>query len=295
MISDFIVIRERIYEWSSVPLDHVDLVMFDSGRWEFEIDLQRKDWETDGRKKVVLSIGSDFRDSTGEAVVEYRRHAQRMGENIDVETVDDRPSIPDLWPRLGRRLLGFVLDLGAVRPSPLSPDLVGVLSSTKRVLVAPMPVFIPDDRWDGRHEEAKTYEVDLRGRSKDSLPHRPPFLGVLTGFAVDGPGRNPSRPVWLASALDWNNSMIPRGIAGDTPEKAVDHLLFEFARVRPERDREEWERKNVERGTFLAPTEDEVAVYRAMGECLPFFWNPRDLHAWLVSWHEQNGVAWGSP
>lgn len=54
-------------------------------------------------------------------------------------------------------------------------------------------------------------------------------------------------------------------------------------KIRPESEREEWEKENVAPCTLLLPNASEVELYRALGETMPIFWRWDAFVAWTES------------
>ena len=67
-----------------------------------------------------------------------------------------------------------------------------------------------------------------------------------------------------------------------TLKDAVDQLI-EKDDIRPESEKKDWIEKNVEFGTWIVPSQEEIEVFNILDEPLPFFWEARMLEEWIDS------------
>lgn len=188
----------------------------------------------------------------------------------------------EAYPEEVRRyVLGFLLDLGLDRKvlplavSGLDLHLVSLVSSAEYDDLAPYPLFVPDDRYASRHEDARRRVGRPPGR----------FLSweQVEVFSVGGPGREgdsippTTEEKGLIHVMEGNATAVGEG---RTVEEAVDNLC-ENLFVLPESSRRTWEAEHVLRGEWVLPSLEEVEVYRTLGEELPFWWAPDKLSVWL--------------
>lgn len=52
--------------------------------------------------------------------------------------------------------------------------------------------------------------------------------------------------------------------------------------ILPKRDRAKWEAENIQRGTLVSPTAEEIELYHALGLQIPIFWPAEELRAWYL-------------
>jgi hypothetical protein len=164
------------------------------------------------------------------------------------------------------KLFGFFYDLRL--PLGASPNLV-MNKNELDWIGFQGPTFISDEVFDQRHEEARR-----RGKWKMSSPS---FLGadILAGSRV----KQLPNQLWEAM---WHDDLEgdKRESQSATLEEAVDWLC-EDAQVFPESQRAAWEAANIERGTWIMPTPEEIEVFYILDEPLPFTWSYDALHRWL--------------
>lgn len=171
-----------------------------------------------------------------------------------------------------RRVLGFALDLGAVRPDEERTALVSNHRSDESdVELAAYPRFVDDDRWAGRYDEA------LRLASL-GLPAD--FLGVVRGFFVEEVDPSPEFRTNRRVFATWGKQGVVGSVEAPTLSETVDKVV-RGALVLPESGRAAWEQERVLRGSFVLPSPDELEVFRALGEPLPFWWGNERFYAWL--------------
>lgn len=191
------------------------------------------------------------------------------------------------------KLRGLVYALGADRPSPFFP---GLLASHEQRFhyVCPTTRFVPNEMWDRRYEIGRSYVVGELGKTPADVlrGELPPFLGWVENLVIQTEERRTtwqtkerrkieeSRKTWHAH---WGHGG-PRQehLTAGSFELLVDNLLeMDAVGVGPESMREDWEAVNVEYGEFVMPDEDEVALWKALGEELPFFWGADRLSTWI--------------
>lgn len=84
----------------------------------------------------------------------------------------------------------------------------------------------------------------------------------------------------------WKDAGAYRAVSGAHTEHGTWHELLDgFAKrslLIPAASMPRWEEENVVYGTWVLPTQDEVDIYRLMGEELPFLWPDEQLDAWLL-------------
>ncbi len=159
---------------------------------------------------------------------------------------------PDVPEPFARKVRGLLSDLGVV-----------VLALVGRPHLFRMPSYVPDERWEQRYDEAKRFVETGAGMQVwflDVVP-RPQIVHFDD---------------WFTFMWGWYSE---GSLQTKTLEDGVDKML-EMALVVPESRRAEWEAANVERGTFVLPSPEEVELFRMLGEHLPFFWGRDKLVAW---------------
>jgi hypothetical protein len=138
------------------------------------------------------------------------------------------------------------------------------------------PKFVDDQRFSNRYEEAANFT-----RTEGS------FLGCVEGFKK----KNVLYVSGKLVELSWHQDDLPpkngaRVFKAETEalplREAVDQLIFRED-IRPESEKAEWMEKNVEFGTWIAPSPEEVEVFRILDERLPFFWGTAELREWIGS------------
>ncbi len=179
-----------------------------------------------------------------------------------------------------KKLLGFVLDIGAItRPVPYLRGCLATNDHPEAVL--DVPYFVPDEVW------ARRYETEpLRGSSGR--------VDVLKG-AVLGPVEDLEIIArrYVRGGDTWQGQWSYPGRMEHTTEcLSVEEVVDQVAKrelLLPESYRELWEPSNVERGTWLFPSADEVSLYQMLGEPLPFFWPRPRLSEWLLEQFDSEG------
>ncbi len=177
-----------------------------------------------------------------------------------------------------RKVASFLVGLG-VEMSIFFPSLL--VTNDEDASLVRYPRFVPDERFANRYAEAQAlFDSGTSGT----------FLGVLPDVTARRPALVPRIDA------DAGQQMVlitiahsGVGASGLTTPLAVD----EFAKKQlllPESSRERWERENIERGTWLIPSAEEVELYQMLGEGLPFWWGGDRFAAWLLE-----RLAGGSP
>ncbi len=181
--------------------------------------------------------------------------------------------------KLPAQLCGLLLDLGVERHAP-STGLVEAdmgPSSSLHPSVVHYPRFVSEEEWGQRYDLARSFAarrfprgVDLPDTVKDGT-----FIGSIERFHVVYYNSS-DEPYWYAV---WSEGL---GKAeGQTLESVVDQVLAHEI-VLPFSQREAWEEQNVERGKFLLFDQEEVELYRMLGEPLPCFWGKVRFSEWLT-------------
>lgn len=161
-------------------------------------------------------------------------------------------------PPVEKRVTSFLLDLGVER-CPAIPGLV----NGDRIDLAVFPLFVADDLWERRHEEARQVASGLRGD----------FLGLGRASSEWDRKEEQVRFTVHIGNMQWDQ-------LHHTVEEAVDDIVVD-AVILPESTRSAWFAEHVERGEWVHPSPEEVEVYQALGEELPFWWGPDRFEAWL--------------
>lgn len=184
-----------------------------------------------------------------------------------------------------KKVLGFFLDLGASRPF-LSSNLGLQLQAVSLQI----PVYVPNDLWANRFDQA--LQILRSKRTGDLLLWE---VDIYIKEEDDGGGEDDDEEDEEEDRdgdADWDHdrsSVFLTGLdeasfgfdfEGGSVEEVVDDFTFDQL-ILPESGRESWETENVERGSWVLPTPEEVEVYRALGEQLPFWWELEKLEAWL--------------
>jgi len=214
---------------------------------------------------------------------------------------------------LSKKLRGLVLDMGADRC--FRSD-VGLLPTHRhdqhrhnQTSAVPMPRWVPDEEWDLRLQIAERYVVGVMGRTSTATllaaKDLPPFLGWIPGLTLqtEHPGatthaynaadqrlvgleearlRGNLATRWHAHASGGSGSSSNSvHYTGWSLEEVVKTMLDVEGLV-PTSRQARWEAENVERGEFVLPTGDEVELFRALGERLPFFWGYEGLRSFVL-------------
>jgi hypothetical protein len=190
-----------------------------------------------------------------------------------------KPVIERIEGPFRAKLLGFMLSLNLGRPRNYSS---GLIESDSMRTHLKFPKFVDDQRFSNRYEEA---ENRTDGNSLNSRTDGK-FLGCVEGFR--------KKKVFYVSGklvqLSWHHDDLPpkngaRVFKTETEalplREAVDQLISRED-IRPESERTEWIAKNVEFGTWIAPSPEEVEVFHILDE-LPFFREPNEVREWIES------------
>lgn len=175
-----------------------------------------------------------------------------------------------------KKLFGLFLDLGL----PVGKESYFLLEHDEfDAIPFQGPVFVPDDRFENRFDEAWSQIVVSEGLrySWRSIIGKP-FLGLFPELqhirSIDGGGSS-----WRVTWVTHDNELEHAN--GSSLEEVVDKFL-QSQMAMPESKREEWESESVERGVWVHPKPEEVEMYRLLDEPLPFVWDHADLLNWLL-------------
>lgn len=197
-------------------------------------------------------------------------------------------ALAKLDPDGAKKLLGFALDAGVDRFTPSWTGLV--TTHTKPPTVLPYPRWVSDEEW------ATRYEVARRRLVPGGVPSTTETLSRYWGPLVGGIPQNffvryyRDKEEWYAKwdsgrsdsgTMSAHSPDRGRGTVEGSLEEVVDWCLA-YELILPASRREAWEAENVLRGTFVLPDEEEVRVFRLLGETLPFFWGESRFKTWLA-------------
>lgn len=174
------------------------------------------------------------------------------------------------------KLLGFLLDLKTYCPTArrsLIPRDVPPRDSQGEDY-APYPRFVPDIRWEDRYEEANRFIVRP---ATEHVVRSEKYLGILRHFEVLPPEFYLD-DTWHATY----SSMVAEQMSAAYFHSLIDKVLDQEL-ILPESSRTAWESANVERGTFVLPSPEEVQVYNILDEPLPLLLPVEQLEEWLRS------------
>lgn len=167
-------------------------------------------------------------------------------------------------PENRKKLLGFLYDL---KLPMIGSSQYLVMNQNELDWIDFMgPTFIPDQTFEQRYEEARK-----GGRWKKI------YAPFLPGSKI----KELHNGLWSATFPSLSEIRI-REYRSTTLEEAVDWLLKETL-VFPESQRSAWEAANVERGTWLLPTAEEIEIFHLLDEPLPFTWGYEELERWLMN------------
>lgn len=184
-----------------------------------------------------------------------------------------RYSPPDTDHR--KKLLGFIFDLMG-KEYLLRREIIWKEGEEGIDLGPRGPVVVPDEVWAQRYREGarsllSDYRIRLHKGWRGGWEAKVnPDPNSPMAFVQDLPRR-----VWYTE-FEREFSSPER----DSEEEAIDDALRAYPIV-PESRLEEWFQDNLERGTWVKPTPEEVELYTILDEKLPFFWPTEDLEAWL--------------
>ncbi len=183
-----------------------------------------------------------------------------------------------------RKLLGLCVDIGVDRPSEWSSGLLR--TGTLRTQLK-FPKFVDDDRYEGRYAEAERYLIKLR----DPIPKIGRYLGCVQAFRVVF---SKTRGTYDAA---WDYDDLPPAHHSRTSaakqsgfssfREAVDAALS-MEQILPLSQREAWLEENADRGELVLLSQEEMELYRMLGEAIPLFWAPERLVEWLA---ERRGLT----
>lgn len=239
-------------------------------------------------------------------------------ESVDVGAVRFCPPLREIWFPGGCNLklsgaLSLIRgDVAYIYCKALFPLLRGFLSSLlnktsedlsfdNRILTGPgglglrWPRAVPDATWNAiwnlepppadltdhhRSGDAPMRDFGVKGRGLvelDNVLDGIPLQEVL--FQTTSDPDSPTRICWKdAGAYD--------AVSGAHTEHGTWHeLLNAFsnrALLIPSSEMPQWEAENVVYGSWVLPSQEEVEVYRILGEKLPFFWEDDQIDAWLA-------------
>jgi hypothetical protein len=183
------------------------------------------------------------------------------------------------------KVAGFFLDLGGRQDfAPSSEVSVSIHDS-------PYPIWMSDDDWEHR------VSVLTQGRllqPSEEYPNRLVLVdNVSESWILKGEWY-----VYIMGPKDWRfvsgddkkytrqvpsatgESGRPIVIRAQSAKLLVDKICDHF-RILPESKREWWEKTQVERGTFVIPSPEEVEVFRILEEELPLLWPHETFVPWI--------------
>lgn len=154
-----------------------------------------------------------------------------------------------------KKVLGFFLDVGASRPN-LRSHFFHKGNQKLRI-----PIYVPDELWGNRYEQ-----IDQIAQSKEKT-------GEFLLWKVNIRLRD-----FVVIVLDPGTQYIRQ--EGTSIKEVIDDILAEYL-ILPQSCQDAWESQNAEHGSWVLPSQEEVEIYRALGEQLPFWWKAADLETWL--------------
>lgn len=169
------------------------------------------------------------------------------------------------YPQIQAQIRGFLLDLGVV------PNSAGVLLRGAAGDIT-TPFFVSEDLWSRRFELAKANR-----QGNIYFEAAPDYMQIGNIYRLR---------IWYDTHnMNWHIKWMSREVSvrkytSDTFENAVGVVMRE-SNILPESERANWEEANVERGTFLIPTPEEVEVFRILDEPLPFFLPGEEAQKWI--------------
>lgn len=160
---------------------------------------------------------------------------------------------------LQRKMTGLALDLGLEHVhSVYRPDLF--YSTWTQIVIAPWRQVVSDETWENRERE-----LESAGSVKKDF--------LLPGLDIEI--QRPPREYVIRYGLDFH-----RTVQGDSKRAALRELIRDLFII-PESEIESWEEQNVDRGSFVGLAPEEVELYRLLGQPLPLWWPPSELHSWM--------------
>lgn len=246
----------RVYEWPDGVF--VELIL---GRTNFGGMLQIKSPLPDGRSTPLFTMEVRAGGGGPPLVIAFRFEG------------NPQPVIP---PTYLPKLLGFLLDLGVSYPTD-APQRSLIQRGDQRTDYALYPRFVSDIRWEGRYEEAERFvlkRIDGEWKTAEDIKTRR-YLDLLKNFQIHPPGFRISDKwdVTYSMAATWPMESLYFHALVD---KVLDEEL-----ILPESSRTAWEAANVERGSFLIPSPEEIELFRLLDERLPLLLPVKQLEEWL--------------
>lgn len=188
--------------------------------------------------------------------------------------------MPDDWRA---KVAGFFLDLGGSQDFASAPS--------PSVHISPYPIWMSDKDWEQRTS------VLTEGRLVEPDPEESGYMMPVARLAESQilPGE---WNIYIMAPNDWrfvtgqkkNYAMqVPSStgtygrpivIRAKNARRLVDKICERF-HILPESKREWWEKNQVERGTFVLPSPEEVEMFRLLDEELPFLWPPETFEPWI--------------
>lgn len=188
--------------------------------------------------------------------------------------------VPDEWRN---KMAGFFLDLGGKQDFAFGPD--------PSPYNSPYPIWMSDKDWEHRAS------VLTEGRLIERDPEESDYMMYVARLAESQvlPGE---WNIYIMAPDDWrfvtggkkNFSKhvpsksgtygLPIVIRAKSAKKLVDKIC-DYFHILPESKRDWWEKTQVERGTFIVPSPEEVEVFRILEEELPLLWPPETFDSWI--------------
>lgn len=183
----------------------------------------------------------------------------------------------------GAKVVAFLLDIGS--PADIDGSMVNSLIGGG----FRYPEWVSSEAWAHRYDLARDKTVSAGGgisgfnsRFFSAAMSRIPGISRRLRFCLNWADNG----LW---SVNWVNSFYDRVLGREDPlpyEEAVD-LALSKSLVFPREKKEAYDKEHLEYGSFVLPSSEEVEIYRAIGERLPFFWEPEDLCRWL----EEKGIS----
>ncbi len=181
------------------------------------------------------------------------------------------------------KIAGFFLDLGGNHDFAFNPDVSANNS--------PYPIWMSDEDWGQRIfllTKGRLFETDKEDPDRFEL-----ISDLAESFILKGEWN-----VYIMGPKDWRfvsgNTRnyvkqvpnrtgqfgLPIVIRAQSAKRLVDKIC-EYFHILPESKREWWEKTQVERGTFVIPSPEEVEVFRILEEELPLLWPQETFEPWI--------------
>ncbi len=293
--------RPSIYRW---PLDVVltHLAPWFAGRpgmdpeearyVRLDVGLRREFWLPGS---IDLELGVE-RSGSSPVNVGVKGEVRRLSSGALFLTVKRLGAAEDFFGSVEPLLRGFVADLVDLSSVDLGMDNRILLNDWQGFEHIRWPRVVPDEVYDAiaafpapeatLSEHHRTSNLPMQdfgemGRRRNELDHlieqlNLPNVRFQTTSDPDAPHR-----IW------WQDAVGGRCVtSGEHTEHGTWPELFAaFAKrallVRAS-DMEDWEHENVVRGEWVLPSQEEVELYRMLGESIPPLWNDEALKRWLV-------------